>query len=163
MIKWQNTWSWLLFTVCLVEGVEGLPNLEERKERRSYVDNSEDERRRAKNWSLKKKALNASTKFTHSLKKRGKRKVDIRASSVSIEDLRDAGEESEVHAFRQELVGRDLLPDKHDDYHTMLRLVLLLLLVPILLVFFSFFLFSMFCWCSYFLSTYTMIQIILSS
>lgn len=104
-----------------VEGVEGLPTLEERKERRSDVDNSEDERRRTRNWSLKKKALNASNKLTHSLMKRGKRKVDLRASSVSIEDLRDAGEESEVHAFRQELIARDLLLDKHDDYHTMLR------------------------------------------
>lgn len=87
------------------------------------MDNSEDERRRTRNWSLKKKALNASNKLTHSLKRRGKRKVDVRASSVSIEDLRDAGEESEVYALRQELVARDLLPDRHDDYHTMLRFV----------------------------------------
>lgn len=103
--------------------VEGLPTFEERKERRSDVDNSEDERRRTGNWSLKKKALNASNKLTHSLKKRGKRKADLRASSVSIENLRDAGEESEVHASGQELIAGDLLLDKHDDYHTMLRFV----------------------------------------
>ncbi|XP_020267096.1 phosphatidylinositol/phosphatidylcholine transfer protein SFH13-like isoform X2 [Asparagus officinalis] len=104
-----------------MSGIEGrLATLEERKERRSDVDNSEDERRR-RNWSLKKKALKASNKLTHSLKKRGKRKLDIRTSSVSIEDLRDAGEEREVHAFRQELIARDLLPDKHDDYHMLLR------------------------------------------
>ncbi|ONK62204.1 uncharacterized protein A4U43_C07F1450 [Asparagus officinalis] len=97
----------------------GLATLEEKIKRRSDVDNSEDERRR-RNWSLKKKALDASNKLTQSLKKRGKRKLDIRTSSVLIEDLRNAGE-SEVHAFRQELIVRDLLPDKHDDYHMLLR------------------------------------------
>lgn len=60
--------------------------------------------------SLKKKALNASTKLTHSLKKRGKRKVDYRVSSVSIEDIRDAEEEKGVYVFRHELIARDLLP-----------------------------------------------------
>lgn len=86
---------------------------------------SEDDRRRTKIGSLKKKALNASTKFTHSLKKRGKRKVYFRVPSVAIEDIRDAEEERTVYAFRQELIAKDLLPDKHDDYHTLLRLVVL--------------------------------------
>lgn len=96
---------------------------DERKERRSDVENSEDERRRLSIGSLKKKALNASSRLTHSLKKRGKRKVDYRASSVSIEDIRDAEEERAVYAFRQELISRNLLPDRHDDYHMLLRLV----------------------------------------
>lgn len=103
------------------EGFEGSFSQDERRDRRSDVENSEDERKRTKIGSLKKKALNASTKFTHSLKKRGKRKVDSRTSSVSIEDVRDEEEERSVYAFRQELIAKDLLPEKHDDYHTLLR------------------------------------------
>lgn len=91
------------------------------RERRSYYENSEDERRRSKIGSLKKKAIYASNKFTHSLKKRGKRKVDFRVPSVSIEDVRDPKEESVVAELRQILLDRDLLPVKHDDYHTLLR------------------------------------------
>lgn len=103
------------------DGLEGSFSQDEKRDRRSDVENSEDERRRTKIGSLKKKALNASTKFTHSLKKRGKRKVDSRASSVSIEDVRDEEEERSVCAFRRELIAKDLLPEKHDDYHTLLR------------------------------------------
>lgn len=102
------------------EGFEGSISQDEKRERRSDVENSEDERRRTKMGSLKKKALNASTKLTHTLKKRGKRKVDFR-SPVSIEDVRDADEERSVSHFRQELIAKDMLPEKHDDYHTLLR------------------------------------------
>lgn len=73
----------------LSESMEGLFSFDERKERRSDVENSEDERRRLSIGSLKKKALNASSKLTHSLKKRGKRKVEHRAPSFTEE----AGEE----------------------------------------------------------------------
>lgn len=86
------------------------------------MENSEDERRRLTLGSLKKKALNASSRFTYSLKKRGKRRGAHRTSSVSIEDVRDLEEEKAVYAFRKELISRDLLPDKHDDYHLLLRL-----------------------------------------
>lgn len=87
------------------------------------MENSEDERRRLTIGSLKKKALNASSRFTHSLKKRGKRKVECRTSSVSIEDVRDEQEERAVYTFQQEVISRNLLPDKHNDYHMLLRLV----------------------------------------
>ncbi|CAD5173542.1 unnamed protein product [Musa acuminata subsp. malaccensis] len=102
------------------EGLEGSFNYEERKERRSEVENSEDERRRTRIGSLKKKALNASTRFTHSLRKRGSR-VDFRVPPLSIEDVRDADEERAVYSFRQQLIAKKLLPNKHDDYHTLLR------------------------------------------
>ncbi|URD91617.1 CRAL/TRIO domain [Musa troglodytarum] len=103
------------------EGLEGLHAWEERKGKRSDVESSEDERRRLTIGSLKKKALNASSRFTHSLRKRGKRRSVHRTSSVSIEDVRDVEEERAVYAFRKELISRDLLPDKHDDYHMLLR------------------------------------------
>ncbi|KAK1268764.1 hypothetical protein QJS04_geneDACA013778 [Acorus gramineus] len=104
-----------------MSGLEGALSHDERRDRKSDVENSEDERRRTKIGSFKKKALNASTKLTHSLKKRGRRKIDCRFPSVSIEDIRDAEEERAVNAFRQELIAKDLLPVRHDEYHTMLR------------------------------------------
>ncbi|KAI3673921.1 hypothetical protein L6452_40052 [Arctium lappa] len=104
-----------------MSGLQGLEAFDEARERRSDFENSEDERRRSKIGSLKKKAINASNKFTHSLKKRGKRKIDYRVPSVSIEDVRDANEERAVHELRQKLFERDLLPSRHDDYHTLLR------------------------------------------
>ncbi|XP_062196457.1 phosphatidylinositol/phosphatidylcholine transfer protein SFH12-like isoform X2 [Phragmites australis] len=78
--------------------------------------NSEDERRRRKIGSLRRKAI-------HALKKRGRRRVDFRfpPAAISIEDIRDAEEERAVAAFRGRLAAHGLLPDKHDDYHMMLR------------------------------------------
>ncbi|KAK1440164.1 hypothetical protein QVD17_05989 [Tagetes erecta] len=101
-----------------MSGFEGFDGFDEVRERRLDLDISEDERRRSKIGALRKKAINASNKITHSLKKRGKRKVDYR---VPIEDVRDASEERAVHELRQKLIDKDLLPERHDDYHTLLR------------------------------------------
>lgn len=100
---------------------EGFSGSDEKKERKSDFENSEDERR-TRIGSLKKKAINASTKFKHSLKKKSsRRKSDGRVSSVSIEDVRDVEEQQAVDSFRQSLLLDELLPQKHDDYHMMLR------------------------------------------
>lgn len=109
---------------CLISCIlEWLDAYDDVRERRSDFEVSEDERRRSRIGVFKKKALNASNKFTHSLKKRGKRKVDYRFPSVSIEDVRDAKEENAVCELRQRLLERNLLPPRHDDYHTLLRCI----------------------------------------
>lgn len=94
---------------------EGSSGNDERRERKSDVENSEDERRTTKIGALKKKAINASTKFRRSLKKNSRKK------SVAIQDVRDAEEQEAVDNFRQALIAEDLLPPRHDDYHMMLR------------------------------------------
>ncbi|TVU09972.1 hypothetical protein EJB05_43472, partial [Eragrostis curvula] len=78
--------------------------------------NSEDDRRRRKIGSLRRKAFHALRK------KRARRRVDFRfPADIPIEDVRDAEEERAVAAFRDRLAANRLLPDKHDDYHMMLR------------------------------------------
>ncbi|KAL3651883.1 Phosphatidylinositol/phosphatidylcholine transfer protein sfh12 [Castilleja foliolosa] len=82
------------------------------------IDISEDERR-TRLGSLKKVAINASTKFRHSLTKKGRR--NSRVMSVVFDDEHDAEEIQAVDALRQALILEELLPAKHDDYHTLLR------------------------------------------
>ncbi|XP_073269426.1 phosphatidylinositol/phosphatidylcholine transfer protein SFH3-like [Primulina huaijiensis] len=82
------------------------------------VDNLEDERKK-RLGSLKKKAINASTKFRNSLIKKGRR--NSRVMSVVFEDEHDAEEVQVVDALRQVLILEELLPSKHDDYHMLLR------------------------------------------
>ncbi|KAG8365199.1 hypothetical protein BUALT_Bualt18G0079500 [Buddleja alternifolia] len=103
-----------------MSGLDGPEVYDETRERKPEIQNSEDGRKRPNIGALK-KAINASNKFSHSIKKRGKKKVDFRVPLISIEDVRDAREESAVCDLRQQLLDRDLLPVRHDDYHTLLR------------------------------------------
>ncbi|KAK4740188.1 hypothetical protein R3W88_003885 [Solanum pinnatisectum] len=80
---------------------------------------AEDERK-TRLGSIKKAAINASTKFRNSLTKRGRRNSRV-MSVIVLEDEHDAEELKAVDAFRQALILEELLPAKHDDYHLMLR------------------------------------------
>uniref|UniRef100_A0A7N0V2Q4 CRAL-TRIO domain-containing protein n=1 Tax=Kalanchoe fedtschenkoi TaxID=63787 RepID=A0A7N0V2Q4_KALFE len=99
---------------------EGSSAHEERRERKSDYEASEDDRRK-RSGSFKKRALSASTKLRHSIRKKSRRKSGEHGDSISINDVRDVDEVQAVDAFRQELISEDLLPAKHDDYHTLLR------------------------------------------
>ncbi|KAK6121377.1 hypothetical protein DH2020_044876 [Rehmannia glutinosa] len=97
-------------------GISGAPLI--RGLEKIDIEISEDERR-TRLGSLKKVAINASTKFRHSLTKKGRR--NSRVMSVVFDDEHDAEEVQAVDALRQALILEELLPAKHDDYHMLLR------------------------------------------
>ncbi|KAJ8443661.1 hypothetical protein Cgig2_019643 [Carnegiea gigantea] len=82
------------------------------------MDNVEDEKKTAMG-SLKKKAINASSKFKNSFQRR--RRSSSKVNSIDFDDVHDAEEAQSVENIRQALTAEDKLPQTHDDYHTMLR------------------------------------------
>lgn len=84
------------------------------------IDIDAEDERKTRLGSIKKAAINASTKFRNSLTKRGRRNSRV-MSVVILEDEHDAEELKAVDALRQALILEELLPAKHDDYHLMLR------------------------------------------
>ncbi|RWV88572.1 hypothetical protein GW17_00049332 [Ensete ventricosum] len=71
-------------------------------------------------------------------RRRGKwKKADPQAVATVAEERMDASEEEAiVEAFRKALIDRNLLPPRHDDYHTLLRSVSIVDLVPTISSFF---------------------------
>ncbi|KAA3474401.1 phosphatidylinositol/phosphatidylcholine transfer protein SFH12-like isoform X2 [Gossypium australe] len=75
------------------------------------MDASEEEKNRR--GSFKK---TASNRFRNSRKRRSSKVI-----SVEIDDERDTEEMQSVETLRQALTAEDMLPEKHDDYHTFLK------------------------------------------
>jgi hypothetical protein len=133
-------------------GFEGFSSNDEKRERKSDFDNSEEDRK-TRIGSLKKKAIKASSKFRRSLKKSKKNNGGSGGVgggvSAAIEDVRDVEELRLVDAFKQALISEDLLPPRHDDYHMLLRffffpcslVVLIVVLIKYLACFLCFLLF----------------------
>lgn len=65
-------------------------------------------------------ALALITKLKLSFSRRRVSKIR-RGVSIAIQDFRDLKEQQAVEKFRNQLLSEDLLPAKHDDYHTLLR------------------------------------------
>ncbi|CAO1945670.1 unnamed protein product [Urochloa humidicola] len=97
---------------------EGNARSDEKRECNSDEDDSEGERK-VKRGSFKKRAITAGHKFRHSLRRKGRTRSGNHV--VSIEDIRDVRELETVERFRRCLLDEGLLPERHDDYHTMLR------------------------------------------
>lgn len=97
-------------------------NQEDRGTQRYDLGTFGDDNRRGRVRSLKKKAMGASTRPINPLKPRSNKRVsNCQFASISIDDVRDEEEEKIVNAFRQNLIEKDLLSHRHDDYHTLLR------------------------------------------
>ncbi|KAK4482955.1 hypothetical protein RD792_010128 [Penstemon davidsonii] len=73
---------------------------DERGKRSDHELMSEDEKRRRRMRSLRRKAMNASTKITP-LRKNSKRVAHCQFASISTEEFRDEEEEKAVNAFRR--------------------------------------------------------------
>lgn len=89
------------------------------RERRSDGERDTDDERRGKTTigALKAMAVIKSKKLRNSLKRRRRKHCNF----FAIKDIRDEQEQIAVDAFRQVLMAEDLLPARHDDYHTLLR------------------------------------------
>lgn len=97
-------------------------NQEDKNTQRYDLGTFWDDKRRVRVRSLKKKAMGVSTRPINSLDTGSNKRVsNCQFASISIDDVRDEGEEKVVNAFRQILIEKDLLPNGHDDYHTLLR------------------------------------------
>lgn len=96
---------------------EGVAHDDGKEEIKSDEDNSEGDKK-TKKGSFKKRAISAGNNLRHSLKRKSKKKSD---NLVAIEDVRDAQELETVERFRRCLLDGGLLPERHDDYHMMLR------------------------------------------
>ncbi|XP_076899888.1 phosphatidylinositol/phosphatidylcholine transfer protein SFH9-like [Bidens hawaiensis] len=95
---------------------------EDRGTQRYDLGANGDDKKRVRVRSLKKKAIGAMPNVVSSLKTMNNKRVsNCRFASISIDDVRDDEEEEVVNAFREILIEKELLPDVHDDYHTLLR------------------------------------------
>lgn len=104
---------------CVRHCYDWSSNFNEKRELNPNFDFPREERR-SRTGTWKKRAINASSKISPFLNKRGRGKNDNQVSFL-IEDVRDPKEVKVVEYFRQTLLVDDLLPARFDDYHMLLR------------------------------------------
>lgn len=123
MMMLKTAICWRLWSLLILFQISEIDMIhEDERGRRSDLEIiPEVEKRRRRMRSLRRKAMNGSTRGTNSLKKRSRRVLHCHFASISTEEFLDEEEEKAVDAFRQVLIERDMLPAKHDDYHTLLR------------------------------------------
>jgi hypothetical protein len=78
---------------------DGLLVQEDERSRSLEPETSEDEWRKSRARSLRRRAMTASTRLSYSLRKRNKRVADYQFNSIFLEDVRDAKEEEAVNSF----------------------------------------------------------------
>lgn len=93
---------------------------QEGTERRSDAEPDTDDERKGKRKIAALKAMINSKKLRNTLKRRARKSYSL-ADIFAIKDVRDEQEQRAVEAFRQVLVGENLLPKRHDEYHVLLR------------------------------------------
>ncbi|KAJ7518655.1 hypothetical protein O6H91_20G047000 [Diphasiastrum complanatum] len=99
---------------------------EEKKNKHKFL-NQREERQQHKSGTATRmrgalKAVLSPSKFrTLSWTKNKSNKSYFRSKPVAIEDVRDIEEQKAVQVFREILFADNLLPEKLDDYHTLLR------------------------------------------
>lgn len=93
---------------------------QEGRERKSDAERDTDDERKGKRKIAAFKAMINSKKLRNTLKRRARKSHSL-IHFFAIKDVRDEQEQRFVEAFRQVLIGENLLPKKHDDYHILLR------------------------------------------
>lgn len=93
---------------------------QEGRERKSDAERDTDDERKGKKKIAAFKAMINSKKLRNTLKRRARKSHSL-IHFFAIKDVRDEQEQRSVEAFRQVLIGENLLPKKHDDYHILLR------------------------------------------
>lgn len=92
----------------------------EGRERKSDAERDTDDERKGKRKMATLRAMINSQKLRNSFRRRARKSHSL-VHFFAIEDIRDEQEQRFVEAFRQVLLRENLLPKRHDDYHTLLR------------------------------------------
>ncbi|MCO5604784.1 hypothetical protein L7F22_058955 [Adiantum nelumboides] len=92
----------------------------DRWERQPDAEHETDDERKGKRKMATLRAMINSQRIRNPLRRRTRKSHKL-VRYFAIQDIRTEQEQIFVEAFRQILLGENLLPKRHDDYHTLLR------------------------------------------